>query len=360
MGIEHSKHHPVKIIHEGHAKPSSDILIIYTGGTFGMVHDDSGALVAFDFQKIPEKIPSLKSLNISITVISFEKPLDSSNMGIPEWQELAEIIKDQYDRYDGFVVLHGTDTMTYTASAISFMLEGLNKPVIITGAQLPISAIRSDARANLVSALEIAAARENGHPVVPEVCIYFDYRLTRGNRTYKKRSNQFEAFGCENYPLLARVGINIDYNRPAIKPFDPGARLNLKKIFDQNVFILRITPSLSEQFVRKVLQMPGLRGLILETYGSGNAPTAPWFLDLLRTAAGRGIILYNVSQLVGGVVNQGRYETSKYLMELGVVSGSDITIEAAWVKFMFLLGTEREQEMVRKKLAESICGEMTT
>lgn len=325
-----------------------------------MVHDDSGALVAFDFQKIPEKIPSLKSLNISITVISFEKPLDSSNMGIPEWQELAEIIKDQYDRYDGFVVLHGTDTMTYTASAISFMLEGLNKPVIITGAQLPISAIRSDARANLVSALEIAAARENGHPVVPEVCIYFDYRLTRGNRTYKKRSNQFEAFGCENYPLLARVGINIDYNRPAIKPFDPGARLNLKKIFDQNVFILRITPSLSEQFVRKVLQMPGLRGLILETYGSGNAPTAPWFLDLLRTAAGRGIILYNVSQLVGGVVNQGRYETSKYLMELGVVSGSDITIEAAWVKFMFLLGTEREQEMVRKKLAESICGEMTT
>ncbi len=360
MGIEHSKHNPVKIIHEGHVQPSSNILIIYTGGTFGMVHDDSGALVAFDFQKIPEKIPSLKSLNISITVISFEKPLDSSNIGIPEWQELAEIIKDQYDRYDGFVVLHGTDTMTYTASAISFMLEGLNKPVIITGAQLPISAIRSDARANLVSALEIAAARENGHPVVPEVCIYFDYRLTRGNRTYKKRSNQFEAFGCENYPLLARVGININYNRPAIKPFDPGARLNLKKNFDQNVFILRITPSLSEQFVRKVLQMPGLRGLILETYGSGNAPTAPWFLDLLRTAAGRGIILYNVSQLVGGVVNQGRYETSKYLMELGVVSGSDITIEAAWVKFMFLLGTEQEQEMVRKKLAESICGEMTT
>ncbi len=360
MAIEKSGHRLIRIVHEGQGATSSDILIIYTGGTFGMVHDESGALVAFDFQKIQEKIPSLKSLDICITVISFAKPLDSSNVGIPEWQEIAGIITTNYDRYDGFVVLHGTDTMTYTASALSFMLQGLNKPVIITGAQLPVSAIRSDARGNLVTALEIAAAKENGHPIVPEVCIYFDYRLTRGNRTYKRRSNQFEAYSCENYPVLARVGIRIAYNRPAIKAYDPEVPLVLKKNFDTGVFILRITPSLSGQFVRQVINMHGLRGLILETYGSGNAPTAPWFLDLLRKAVEKGIILYNVSQLVGGVVIQGRYETSKYLSEMGVISGSDITIEAAWVKFMFLLGTEKEEEMVRKKLAESICGEMTT
>ncbi len=359
MGIKKSKHRLIRIPHEGPRSPSADILVIYTGGTFGMVHDESGALVAFDFQKIPEKIPSLKSLDICITVISFSKPMDSSNIGIPEWQEIAEIIADHYDRYDGFVLLHGTDTMTYTASALSFMLEGLNKPVIITGAQLPISAIRSDARGNLVTALEIAAAKEDGHPVVPEVCIYFDYRLTRGNRTYKRKSNQFEAYGCDNYPVLARAGISISYNRPAIRPFDPHARLVLKKAFDTGVFVLRITPSLSERFVRQVINMDGLRGMILETYGSGNAPTTAWFLDLLREAVRKGIILYNVSQLVGGVVIQGRYETSKYLSEMGVVSGSDITIEAAWVKFMFLLGTENEEKMVRKKLAESICGEMT-
>jgi L-asparaginase len=360
MGIENSKHRLIRIPHEGQRPPSADILIIYTGGTFGMVHDESGALVAFDFQKIQEKVPSLKSLDICITVISFTKPLDSSNIGIPEWQEIAEIIAVHYDRYDGFVLLHGTDTMTYTASALSFMLVGLNKPVIITGAQLPISAIRSDARSNLVTALEIAAAKEDGHAVVPEVCIYFDYRLTRGNRTYKRKSNQFEAYGCDNYPVLATAGISIVYNRPAIRAFDPHARLVLKKTFDTGVFVLRITPSLSERFVRQVIQMDGLRGLILETYGSGNAPTAAWFLDLLRKAVDKGIILYNVSQLVGGVVIQGRYETSKYLSEMGVISGSDITIEAAWVKFMFLLGTEKEEKMVRKKLAESICGEMTT
>lgn len=359
MGLDHSKYRIVRIAHDGQAEPSSNILIIYTGGTFGMVHDESGALVAFDFQQILEKVPSLKSLDICITVISFAKPLDSSNIGIPEWQDIARIIEASYDQYDGFVLLHGTDTMTYTAAALSFMLQGLNKPVIITGAQLPISAVRSDARANLVSALEIAAAKTDGRAIVPEVCIYFDYRLTRGNRTFKKRSNQFEAYGCENYPILAQVGINITYNRTVIKPFDSNVHLRLKTNFDPGVFILRITPSLTKSFVHQVIQMKGLHGLILETYGSGNAPTAGWFLDLLRQALAKGIVLYNVSQLVGGVVNQGRYETSKYLSEIGVVSGSDITIEAAWVKFMFLLGTEQDKELVRKKLAESICGEMT-
>lgn len=359
MEIDQSKYNIVRISHEGQGDPSSAILIIYTGGTFGMVHDESGSLVAFDFQQIIEKVPSLRSLDICITVISFVKPLDSSNMGVSEWQGIAGIIKSYYNQYDGFVILHGTDTMTYTAAALSYMLQGLNKPVIITGAQLPISAVRSDARANLVSALEIAAAKEDGHAIVPEVCIYFDYKLTRGNRTFKKRSNQFEAFGCENYPLLARIGISIAYNKAAIRPIIPGAVLNVKTSFDPGIFLLRIVPSLSESFVRQAISMQGLRGIILETYGSGNAPTADWFLGLLKEASDKGIILYNVSQLVGGIVNQGRYETSKFLSELDVVSGSDITIEAAWVKFMFLLGTEPDSERVRKKLAKSISGEMT-
>jgi len=360
MGIDHSKYRIVHISHEGQGDPSSTIMVIYTGGTFGMVHDESGSLVAFDFQQILERVPSLKSLDICITVISFIKPLDSSNIGVPEWQGIAGIIEAYYDQFDGFVLLHGTDTMTYTAAALSYMLQGLNKPVIITGAQLPISAVRSDALANLVSALEIAAAKEDGHTIVPEVCIYFDYKLTRGNRTFKKRSNQFEAFGCENYPILARIGINITYNRTAIKPFDPNASLQVKTNFDPSVFVLRISPSLTRSFVSQVISMQGLRGIILETYGSGNAPTAGWFLDLLRGALDKGIIIYNVSQLVGGVVNQGRYETSKFLSEMGVISGSDITIEAAWVKFMFLLGTELDSERVRKQLAKSINGEITT
>jgi len=359
MGIDNSKYRIVRISHEGQGDPSSAILVIYTGGTFGMVHDESGSLVAFDFQQIIEKVPSLKSLDICITVISFIKPLDSSNIGVPEWQGIAGIIEEYYSQFDGFVLLHGTDTMTYTAAALSYMLQGLNKPVIITGAQLPISAVRSDARANLVSALEIAAAKEGGHAIVPEVCIYFDYKLTRGNRTFKKRSNQFEAFGCENYPLLARIGIDITYNRPAIKPVTPGAGLHVKTVFDQRIFVLRILPSLNEFFIRQIINMQGLRGIILETYGSGNALTDDWFLDLLKKASDKGIILYNVSQLVGGVVNQGRYETSKFLSELNVVSGSDITIEAAWVKFMFLLGTEHDLKRVRKLLAESISGEMS-
>jgi len=339
--------------------PRANVLIIYMGGTLGMVHDDSGTLVAFKFNRILKYIPSLNSLDIKITVISFPQPIDSSNVTIDDWKNLGYIIHENYHHYDGFVVLHGTDTMSFTASAASFMLQGLNKPIVFTGAQLPISAIRSDARANLVTSLEIASAYEKGIPIVPEVCVYFDYQLMRGNRTFKKRSAQFAAFGTENYPILAKAGINISYHRPLIMPFDPDAQLKYSDKFDPNISAMKIFPAVNESTVRHILHTPGLKGLILESYGSGNAPTEKWFLDCLREAISRGVIIFNVSQLIGGVVMHGRYETSKYLEDIGVVSGSDITFESALTKMMFLFGNETDNERIKRKLSTPLCGEMT-
>jgi len=340
-----------------HAK--SKILLIYTGGTVGMEHDASGALVALNFNQIVKRIPALKVLDLKLTVISFPQPLDSSNVTIKEWQDLAYIIYENHLYYDGFVILHGTDTMSFTASALSYMLLGLNKPIIFTGAQLPISAIRSDARPNLVTALEIASAKRNGIPVVPEVCVYFDYQLMRGNRTFKKRSSQFAAFGCDNYPILAKAGINISYNDSVILKYDANAVLEFKDKFCTDIIILKIFPSIQESYIRHILSIPGLKGVILETYGSGNAPTEYWFLDSLKEAIDRGVVIYNVSQLTGGIVIHGRYETSKYLQEIGVISGSDITREAAITKLMFLLGTESSVEEVKRKLFTPLCGELT-
>jgi L-asparaginase len=360
MTTEHKNYRIVNVTSARSKPPKARILVVYTGGTLGMEHDESGALVALNFNHILQKVPTLTSLDIDLTVISFPTPLDSSNVTISEWQDIGYIIYENHQQFDGFVVLHGTDTMSYTASALSFMLNGLNKPVIFTGAQLPISAIRSDARANFVTAIEIAAAKKRkGRPMVPEVGIYFDYQLFRANRTFKKRSNQFAAFGCENYPILAKAGVKIVYHEALIKPYEPNVTLDYKNSFDTHVFILKIFPSIQESFVRHVINMPGLKGLILETFGSGNAPTEAWFLDCLREAAGKGIILYNVSQLIGGMVMHGRYETSKYMEELGIVSGSDITREAALVKLMFLLGTETETDEIKRKLSTPLCGEMT-
>ncbi|NJN24714.1 MAG: asparaginase [Cyclobacteriaceae bacterium] len=340
-------------------RAKSSVLIIYTGGTIGMEHDASGTLVPLNFNHIVKRVPPLKTLDIKLTVISFSAPLDSSNVTIAEWQDLAFIIHENRQRYDGFVVLHGTDTMSFTASAISFMLRGLNKPIIFTGAQLPISAIRSDARPNLVTALEIAAAKVNGVPRVPEVCVYFDYQLMRGNRTYKKRSSQFAAFGCDNYPILAKAGISISYNEAQIMAYQPEAKLDYRDRFCNDVIIIKIFPSLKETALRHLLATPGLQGVVMETYGSGNAPTQRWFLDCLSEAVGRGIIIYNVSQLTGGIVVQGRYETSKYLEEIGVVSGSDISREAAIVKLMFLLGNETDRTLIKQKLRASLSGELS-
>ena len=359
MTNKNSKYLKVDINNASKKSAKSSILIIYTGGTLGMELDKTGALVVLNFNQIVNRAPSLKNLNLRMTVISFPKPIDSSNITYKEWQNLGTIIYENHQQYNGFVVLHGTDTMSFTASALSFILQGLNKPVIFTGSQLPISAIRSDARPNLVTALEIASSETDGNPTVPEVCVYFDYQLMRGNRTFKKRSSQFAAFGCENYPILAKAGISINYNQSAIKAYNSEESFIFKNQFCDDVIFLKLFPSIKEAYVRHILAAPGLKGVILESYGSGNAPTAQWFINCLKEAIEKGIVVYNVSQLIGGIVIHGRYETSKYLEEIGVVSGHDITREAAITKLMFLLGSETNITDVKEKLKTSLCGELS-
>lgn len=363
----------------------SSVLVIYTGGTFGMVYDrtagpqKTGQLIPFDFERVLDRLPELNRLNFAITLLTLPDIIDSSNMKPSVWVELAQIIQTNYDQYDSFVILHGTDTMAYTASALSFMLVGLNKPVILTGAQLPIGVARSDARENFITALEIAAAVEmaavdtaavdsdrsgvpaveTGQPIVPEVCVYFNSLLLRGNRSTKQESVQFNAFASENYPHLATAGVSIDYNRPFIRPYQPNQTLSLRTVLDPNVTILKLFPGITQPVVESIVNIPNLRGVVLETFGAGNTPTDSWFLNTLKEATDRGVVLFNVSQCEGGRVTQGQYQTSKYLQQIGVVSGADITTEAAVTKLMVLLGQERDSQTVRAQLAQPISGEMT-
>ncbi|AQG82365.1 L-asparaginase 1 [Spirosoma montaniterrae] len=346
------------------------VLVIYTGGTFGMVYDrESGQLIPFDFERVLDRLPELNRLDISITILTLPTILDSSNMKPAVWIELAQIIEQHYTQYDSFVILHGTDTMAYTASALSFMLVGLSKPVILTGAQLPIGVARSDARENFITALEIAAAVDtdatgNPCPIVPEVCVYFNSLLLRGNRSTKRESVQFNAFVSENYPHLANAGVSIDYNRPFIRPCLPNQPLHIRTVLDPNVTILKLFPGISQPIVEAVLTMPTLRGVVLETFGAGNAPTDDWLLALLKAAIDRGVFIFNVSQCAGGRVTQGQYQTSHYLQQIGVVSGADITTEAAITKLMVLLGREHDRGTVatnhlRTLLATPLAGEMS-
>lgn len=354
----HSRTYRFTKIKTGAIRPKANILVIYAGGTIGMVRDSSGALVALKFNQIMKQLPSLTALNVGVTVISFPAPMDSSNMKHKDWADIAGIIYKYYHQYDGFVVLQGTDTMAYTASALSFSLENLNKPVIFTGAQLPISAIRSDARPNLITAIEIASRMVGDKPLVPEVAIYFDYQLLRGNRTTKIRSSQFAAFESENYPILAKIGITIDFNKTAIRKYEKDKELNYYPEFNSNVVILKLFPSIREEVVQHILGINGLRGVVMESYGSGNAPTETWFIDLLGEALERGVIIYNVSQCIGGKVIHGRYATSSLLHKIGVISGWDITTEAAIAKLMHVLAYETEYERIKNLLSTPLRGEM--
>ena len=349
----------INIITSVPREPEASILIIYTGGTLGMVHDKNGALIPFDFSSILDHVPSLRQLELNLTVISFEKPTDSSNINPDDWNMIAQMIHDHYHEFDGFVVLHGTDTMAFTASAMSFMLENLDKPVIFTGAQLPISSLRSDARENLITAIEIASSRINNKPIVSEVCIYFDYVLLRANRSKKVESLHFDAFQSENYPVLAESGVVINYHHAVIKSFQSEKDLILHNKFDRNVVILKLYPGITEDVVRVITQIPNLRGIVMETFGSGNAPTSPWFIELLRKAIEKGVTILNVSQCPGGRVVQGRYDTSQQLQRIGVIEGADLTLESAICKLMLILGEEQDIEIIRKRLMEPISGELT-
>jgi L-asparaginase len=336
------------------------ILIIYTGGTIGMVHDrETGTLVPMDFKHITNHLPVLSKSGFNIQSISFDPVKDSSNIDPAVWIKMAEIIGENYDSFDGFVVLHGTDTMAYSASALSYMLENLNKPVIFTGSQLPIGLLRTDGRENLITSIEIAAAYEGEFPVVPEVCIYFDNELTRGNRTTKFSAEHFDAFNSPNYPPLAEVGLHLKYNHSDIHHPPKNSRLKIYKNFDNNVAILKLFPGINRNLVQAVINTKDLKGLIIETFGSGNAPTYRWFLNDLKSFIKSGGIIYNVTQCHGGSVEMGLYETSRELLAAGVISGRDITSEASVTKFMHLLGKCASPADVIKSLGEPMAGEMS-
>jgi L-asparaginase len=337
-----------------------NILLIYTGGTIGMVEDvQSGSLIPFDFEHLIDQIPELKKFaHLEVKVHSFENPIDSSDMNPVVWAELASLIEKNYHQFDGFVVLHGSDTMSFTASALSFMLKGLNKPVIFTGSQLPIGMIRTDGKENLITALEIASDHHEGIPLVPEVAIYFEYRLYRGNRTHKFNAEHFNAFVSPNYPVLANAGIHIDYDYAAIRRMNQH-QLQVKTKTDNHVAVLKLFPGINFDAVELMLNQPGLRGVVMETFGSGNGPTNERFLQLLSDAVDRDIVILNISQCDKGAVMQGRYETSRGFIDAGVIGGSDITFEAAITKMMFVLGNYSDVEKIRELLALPLCGEQS-
>ncbi len=340
---------------------TNKVLLIYTGGTIGMGRNPrTGALEPLDFNHLDAAMPELRFVDTDIDVYQFTPPIDSSDMSPRMWAQLVRIIADRYDRYDGFVILHGTDTMAYTASALSFMLENLTKPVVLTGSQLPMGQLRTDGKENVLTSIEIAAAQGvDGRPVVPEVCIYFGGHLLRGNRATKIAADGFDAFESFNYPHLCDAGVNFDFHHHHIlqpefsKPMHPHIAL------DSNVIVFSLFPGIQENIVRHVLDAPELRGIVMRSFGSGNAPQKPWILRLLREASARGVTIVNISQCVSGRVEMGRYDTGYQLKSAGVLSGFDSTVEAAVTKLMYLQARYTDHHLIRNYMSRSIAGEIT-
>ncbi|GIZ09356.1 asparaginase [Flavobacterium sp. UMI-01] len=335
------------------------ILLIYTGGTIGMSKDlETGALKAFDFSRLWQQIPELEQLDCEIESVSFEKPIDSSNMNPEIWGTIAKMIASNYGQFDGFVVLHGTDTMSYTASALSFMLENLAKPVILTGSQLPIGDLRTDAKENLITAIQIASHHDKGQAVFQEVGLYFEYKLYRGNRTTKVNAEHFKAFNSPNYPCLVESGVHLKWNSHLLLPHTDIQNLKVHYQLDAQVLILKLFPGICGTVLQAILGIPTLKGIVLETYGTGNAPTSHSFVESLQQAIHKGLYVINVTQCSSGSVDMGHYETSRELKELGVISGKDITTEAAITKLMYLLGKNTPKNDFKLAFETSLRGEM--
>lgn len=335
------------------------IMLIYTGGTIGMIKDfETGALRNFDFDELLNHIPELKLLDCTIETVSFKKPIDSSDMNTEAWIALAEIIESQYHRVDGFVILHGSDTMSFSASALSFMLENLDKPVIFTGSQLPIGDLRTDAKENLITSIQIAALRENNQPVIREVCLYFEYKLFRGNRTTKISAEHFEAFTSMNYPPLAESGMNLTINRELL--FRPNLKkpLIVHKELETQILVIKMFPGIDKNTFEYLTNYPHVQALIIETYGTGNVTTESWFLQKLRTLTAREIPIINITQCEKGSVMMGLYETSTELKKIGIISGKDINFEAAIAKTMYLLGKKLSLSSFKTFFETSLRGEM--
>ena len=340
---------------------NTSVLLIYTGGTIGMIENAAtGVLDNFNIAQLQKHIPELKKFNFRIDTFQFDPPMDSSDMEPDMWRKLVHIIQDNYSRYHGFVILHGTDTMAYTASALSFMLEGLNKPVIFTGSQLPIGVLRTDGKENLMTSIEIAADQdENGQAIVQEVCIFFENHLMRGNRTTKINAENFNAFRSFNYPVLADAGIHIKYNYEKIHTANEEQKLIPHYLLDTNIAVLKLFPGIQENVVATMLGTKGLKAVVLETYGSGNAPRKDWFIHQLIKASKEGVVIVNVTQCIAGTVEMERYETGYQLLQAGVVCGYDSTTESAVTKLMYLLGQGCTPDEVRQKMNKSIAGEIT-
>lgn len=342
-------------------KKTNKVLLIYTGGTIGMGKNPlTGALEPLDFNNVVANVPEFKYITSDIDTYQFNPPIDSSDMTPQLWAELVTIISTRYDDYDGFIILHGTDTMAYTASALSFMLENLTKPVVLTGSQLPIGQLRTDGKENLLTSIELAGMTDSkGYPIVPEVCIYFNGRLIRGNRSTKQNADGFNAFESFNYPHLCDVGVNMSFHRHHIlkpdytKPMVPHTTMN------PNVIVFSLFPGIQENVVRHVLDAPELKGIVMRSFGSGNAPQKSWIKQLLKEAAQRGITIVNISQCLKGTVEMARYDTGYHLKDAGVISGLDCTVEAAVTKLMYLHGRYDDPEIIREKMSQSIAGEMT-